>query len=100
MARLNYYDPNAVKAFVLDILVENQELRADLKTAQSGRDYWMKECDKADGALSNIKANVSAALSILTTYDDARKSGIETGERDTDRTIADALAALKGGETK
>ena len=30
MPKLNFYDTDAVKAFVLNILVENEELRRDL----------------------------------------------------------------------
>lgn len=30
MAKLNFYDTDAVKAFVLDILIENAELKSDL----------------------------------------------------------------------
>lgn len=38
MAKLNFYDTDAVKAFVLDILIENAELKSDL-------DYE-KKCSK------------------------------------------------------
>ena len=30
MAKLNFYDTDAVKAFTLDVLVDNAELRRDL----------------------------------------------------------------------
>mgnify|MGYP006990223545 CR=1 FL=1 len=30
MAKLNFYDTDAVKAFVLNILIENAELKSDL----------------------------------------------------------------------
>ena len=30
MAKLNFYDTDAVKAFVLDILIENAELKSNL----------------------------------------------------------------------
>ena len=31
MAKLNFYDIDAVKAFVLNILIENAELKSDLE---------------------------------------------------------------------
>lgn len=34
MPRLNFYDTEAVKAFILNILVENEELRRDLHFAE------------------------------------------------------------------
>ena len=55
MAKLNFYDTDAVKAFVLDILIENAELKSDL-------DYE-KKCSnrykKADQQVKDLEAKVA-----------------------------------------
>ena len=54
MPKLNFYDTDAVKAFVLNILVENEELRRDLdfyqrQSASTWEDYKTQKA-RADAA--------------------------------------------------
>nr|UWD63786.1 MAG: hypothetical protein [Bacteriophage sp.]DAP26880.1 MAG TPA: hypothetical protein [Caudoviricetes sp.] len=100
MPNLNFYDTDAVKAFTLDVLVENAELRRDLDFERrqcaagwsSAKDY-RERAEKADAA-------IAAAVSVLSNFQKARQEGVETGWRDVDRVVGDALDILKGGEAK
>lgn len=100
MPKLNFYDTDAVKAFVLDVLVDNAELRRDL-------DFERRQCSagwesvKAQRARAEkAEAAIAAAVSTLTNLSEARQAGVEVGWRDVDRAVADVLDLLKGGETK
>lgn len=48
MAKLNFYDTDAVKAFVLDILIENAELKSDLDYEKKCSNDWFDRYKKAD----------------------------------------------------
>jgi hypothetical protein len=39
-------------------------------------------------------------VSVLSNFQKARQDGVETGWRDVDRVVGDALDILKGGEAK
>lgn len=79
MPKLNFYDTDAVKAFVLNILVENQELRAEVKVARDSRDYWLKKGNAAQAANDAAKAVLNALKKYLTTWLDAvGKDKVET----------------------
>ena len=58
MPKLNFYDTDAVKAFVLNILVENEELRRDLdfyqKHAPATRNDYETQKKRADAAEAKI----------------------------------------------
>lgn len=100
MPNLNFYDTEAVKAFVLNILVENAELRQEVaferrRTASS----WESMKNQRDRADKASAANV-AAVAVLSAFAKARQDGVETGWEDVDRVVADALSILKGGEQK
>lgn len=99
MAKLNFYDTDAVKAFVLNILVENQELRAEVKAARDGRDFWLKKNDETVEALSAAQAANDAAKAVLNALKDTMDAGPVT-EAATLDTITKALTILEGGETK
>lgn len=92
MPKLNFYDTDAVKAFVLNILVENQELRAEVKAAHDGRDFWLKKGDATQAANDAAKA-------VLNALKDTMDAGPVT-EAATLDTITKALTILEGGETK
>ena len=47
MAKLNFYDTDAVKAFVLDILIENAELKSDLDYEKKCSNDWFDRYKKA-----------------------------------------------------
>nr|DAJ16954.1 MAG TPA: hypothetical protein [Siphoviridae sp. ct5YG1] len=97
MPKLNFYDTDAVKAFVLDVLVDNAELRQDLdferRQSAAGWESVREQRTRAEKA----EAAIAAALSVLSGFQKARQDEIEVGWRDVDRAVADALNLLKGG---
>ncbi len=63
---LNLYDTEAVKAFIFDILVENQELKKQLQTAQTSSDMWFKDyqtqrdrADKAEARVAELEQQIA-----------------------------------------
>lgn len=58
MPNLNFYDTNAVKAFVLNILVENEELRSSLDFERHQANDWFQnyktQKERADAAEAKI----------------------------------------------
>lgn len=100
MPKLNFYDTDAVKAFVLDILTENAELRQDLdferRQSAAGWESVREHRTRAEKA----EAAIAAALSVLSGFQKARQDEIEGGWHDVDRAVADVLDILKGGEAK
>lgn len=97
MPKLNFYDTDAVKAFALDVLVDNAELRQDLdferRQSAAGWESVREQRTRAEKA----EAAIAAALSVLSGFQKARQDEIEVGWRDVDRAVADALNLLKGG---
>ena len=100
MPILNFYDTDAVKAFTLDVLVDNAELRRDLdferRQSVAGWESAREQRTRAEKA----EAAIAAAVSTLTNLSEARQAGVEVGWRDVDRAVADVLDLLKGGEAK
>ena len=100
MPKLNFYDTDAVKAFTLDVLVDNAELRRDLdferRQSVAGGESAREQRTRAEKA----EAAIAAAVSTLTNLSEARQAGVEVGWRDADRAVADVLDLLKGGEAK
>lgn len=43
---MDWYDVDKTKSLVLDLMMENRELRASLKTWQENATYWHGECRK------------------------------------------------------
>lgn len=58
MPKLNFYDTDAVKAFVLNILVENEELRQDLdfyqKHSSATWEDYKTQKERADAAEAKV----------------------------------------------
>lgn len=100
MPKLNFYDTDAMKAFVLDVLVDNAELRQDLdferRQSAAGWESVREQRTRAEKA----EAAIAAALSVLSGFQKARQDEIEVGWRDVDRAVADALDILKGGKAE
>lgn len=100
MPKLNFYDTDAVKAFTLDVLVDNAELRRDLdferRQNAAGWESAREQRSRADKADAAIAATISTLSNLL----EARRNGVEVGWCDVDRAISDALDILKGGESK
>lgn len=59
MAKLNFYDTDAVKAFVLDILIENAELKSDLDYEKKCANDWFDRYKKADQQVKDLEAKVA-----------------------------------------
>lgn len=56
---LNFYDTDAVKAFVLDILIENAELKSDLDYEKKCSNDWFDRYKKADQQVKDLEAKVA-----------------------------------------
>lgn len=59
MAKLNFYDTDAVKAFVLNILIENVELKSDLDYERKYSSDWFDRYKKADQRVKDLEAKVA-----------------------------------------
>ncbi|GBF67723.1 hypothetical protein LAWASA_394 [Lawsonibacter asaccharolyticus] len=85
MPKLNFYDTDAVKAFVLNILVENEELRQSNAFLDRQSNAWFQDYrtqkERADAAEVKVAELEKLADSLA-------------AERDA------ALAAGKGGDTE
>lgn len=57
---LNFYDTEAVKAFVLKILVENQELKDSLEFERTSSTSWFKQCQDAESKVKDLEAEVAS----------------------------------------
>lgn len=100
MPKLNFYDTDAVKAFVLNILVENEELRQTVDFERTHANAWFQDFQKQRERADKADAAKAAAISTLSNLLEARRNGVEVGWNDVDRVISDALDILKGGEAK
>lgn len=100
MPKLNFYDTDAVKAFILDVLVDNAELRRELDFERRQSSASWESAREQRTRAEKAEAAIAAAVSTLTNLSEARKAGVEVGWRDVDRAVADVLDLLKGGETK
>ena len=63
---LNLYDTAAVKAFIFNILVENQELKQKAADAQASSDIWFNEyqtqrdrADKAEARVAELEQRIA-----------------------------------------
>lgn len=83
MPKLNFYDTDAVKAFVLNILVENEELRRDLDFYQKHAAATWEDCKtqkaRADAAEAKVAELEKLADSLAAERDAAlaQKGGAE-----------------------
>ena len=59
MAKLNFYDTDAVKAFVLNILIENAELKSDLDYEKKCSNDWFDRCQESRSARKTFEAKVT-----------------------------------------
>lgn len=83
MPKLNFYDTDAVKAFVLNILVENEELRRDVdfyqrQSTSTWEDYKTQKA-RADAAEAKVAELEKLADSLAADRDAAlaQKGGAE-----------------------
>ena len=95
MPKLNFYDTDAVKAFLLNTLVENKEVREDVDFERRQSQTWFTQYKAQKGRAEAAEAKIAAAVSVLTTHMPAHSTGTVTAE-DVNQVIADALALLTG----
>lgn len=95
MPNLNFYDTDAVKAFLLNALVESQEAREEVAFERRQSQTWFNQYQAQKGRAEAAEAKIAAAVSTLTVTLDARSAGTITTE-DVDQAIADALTLLTG----
>ena len=57
--KTDFYDTDAVKAFVLDILIENAELKSDLDYEKKCSNDWFDRYKKADQQVKDLEAKVA-----------------------------------------
>lgn len=95
MPKLNFYDTDAVKTFLLNILIENKEAREDADFERRQTQNWFGQYQEQKARAEAAEAKIAAAVSTLTVTLDARSAGTITTE-DVDQAITDALALLTG----
>lgn len=93
MPKLNFYDTDAVKAFLLNTLVENKEVREDVDFERRQSQTWFTQYQAQKGRAEAAEARIAAAVSTLTVTLDARSAGTITTE-EVDQEIKDALDLL------
>lgn len=100
MPKLNFYDTDAVKAFTLDVLVDNAELRRDLdferRQSVAGWESAREQRERAE----KEEAAIAAARSVLSGFQKAKQDGVEIAWAVVDAVVGDVLDTLKGGEAK
>lgn len=93
MPKLNFYDTDAVKAFLLNTLVENKEAREDVDFERRQSQTWFTQYQAQKGRAEAAEAKIAAAVSTLTVTLDARSAGTIT-VKEVDQEIKDALDLL------
>lgn len=93
MPNLNFYDTDAVKAFLLNTLVENQEAREDAAFERRQSQTWFNQYQFQKARAEAAEARIAAAASTLTVILDAHSAGAPT-VKETDQEIKDALDLL------
>lgn len=100
MAKLNFYDTDAVKAFVLEVLVDQAEVRRDLDFERRQSAAAWESVREQRARAEKAEAANAAAIAALSNVLEARKNGVDINWRDVERVTADVLTILKGGEAK
>ena len=100
MPKLNFYDADAVKAFVLNILVENEELRQTVDFERTHANAWFQDFQRQKERAEKAEAAIAAARSVLSGFQRAKQDGIEIAWADVDAVVGDVLDTLKGGDPK
>lgn len=95
MPKLNFNDTDAVKAFLLNTLVENKEVREDVDFERRQSQTWFTQYQAQKGRAEAAEAKIAAAVSTLTVTLDARSAGTITA-KEVDQEIKDGLALLTG----
>ena len=105
MPKLNFYDTDAVKTFLLNILIENKEAREDADFERRQTQNWFGQYQEQKARAEATEANIKAAIAKLAPFNGARREGVEIGWKDVDRMVEETLLILapektEGGATK
>lgn len=55
MPKLNFYDTATVKAFVLDLLIENKELQKTIEEERNSANNWFKHYQEAAKKVAELE---------------------------------------------
>lgn len=100
MPKLNFYDTDAVKAFLLNTLVENKEVREDVDFERRQSQTWFTQYQAQKGRAEAAEANIKAAIAKLAPFNGARQEGVEIGWKDVDRMVEETLLILAPEKTE
>lgn len=104
MANLNFYDTDAVKAFLLEALVEAKEAKSDADFERRQANVWFNSYKEQKERAEAAEAKIKAAIEKVAPFNGARQEGVEIGWRDVDRMVEEVLSILaaktEGGEAK
>lgn len=65
MPKLNFYDTDAVKAFLLNTLIENKEAREDADFERRQTQTWFGQYQEQKARAEAAEANIKAAIAKL-----------------------------------
>ena len=100
MPKLNFYDTDAVKAFLLNTLVEKKEVREDVDFERRQSQTWFTQYQAQKARAEAAEANIKAAIAKLAPFNGARQEGVEIGWKDVDRMVVEALLILAPEKTE
>ena len=100
MPKLNFYDTDAVKAFLLNTLIENKEAREDADFERRQTQNWFGQYQEQKARAEAAEANIKAAIAKLSAFNGARQEGVEIGWKDVDRMVVEVLLILAPEKTE
>ena len=100
MPKLNFYDTDAVKTFLLNILIENKEAREDADFERRQTQTWFGQYQEQKARAEAAEANIKAAIAKLAAFNGARQEGVEIGWKDVDRMVVESLLILAPEKTE
>lgn len=105
MAKLNFYDTDAVKAFLLESLVEAKEAKSNADFERRQANVWFNSYKEQKERAEAAEAKIKAVIAKVAPFNGARQEGVELiGWRDVDRMVEEVLSILaaktEGGEAK
>lgn len=100
MPKLNFYDTDAVKTFLLNILIENKEAREDADFERRQTQNWFGQYQEQKARAEAAEANIKAAIAKLAPFNGTRQEGVEIGWKDVDRMVEETLLILAPEKTE
>lgn len=100
MPKLNFYDTDAVKTFLLNILIENKEAREDADFERRQTQNWFGQYQEQKARAEAAEANIKAAIAKLDPFNGARQEGVEIGWKYVDRMVEETLLILAPEKTE